>query len=191
MLSAAVEEVLWNRDALQASLDQTEGHLAHIDAFFRSTPTALANLPADSARALLRGLMAVTDFTPAHEASTRLAQAPALDSHGIRARDHVARWVRAADLVEGTVARTLARQEAVTSELSRYGAQHRSAGLSFLPAMVMRSGPATLGAVWADERLAVAIIDKATYQRVVGLRLELAIGQLDSLDAALTSALAR
>ena len=89
----------------------------------------------------------------------------------------------------------LTRSPSTTSEgvevLAQHAATGRSAGLTFLPSMVMRSDPEALVRVWSDEALATALIAKGTAQTVYGLVIERALPMLDSLEAALSSSLTR
>ena len=140
---------------------------------------------------MLRGLIGVSAFVPLNEASLALTRSPSTTSEGVEVRREVGRWLRQSDGLLGRLAQAEGGAERVAQLLAQHAATGRSAGLNFLPSMVMRSDPEALVRVWSDEALATALIAKGTAETVYGLAIQRALPMLDSLEAALSSSLTR
>ncbi len=187
LVAAVLEEVRRNRAELQEAEQVNDAHLAGVDAFFRATPDDLLLIPADSSRAVLRSLILVPGFVPVNEAALTLTRFPPTSSDGIEMRREVARWLRVSDGLVEQRASLEDRSQRVSQLLTKHAVAGRSAGLSFLPSMVMRSGPEALVSVWSDETLATVLIEKGTEQTVLGLLIERALPVLESVETALSS----
>jgi len=187
LVAAVLDEVRLNRAVLQEAERVNKAHLASVDAFFRARPDELLLIPQDSSRAVLRSLILVPDLLPLNEAALALTRSPSTNSDGIDMRREVARWLRVSDALVEQRTSLEDRAERVDQLLTRHAAAGRSAGLNFLPSMVMRSGPEALVGVWSDDVLATALIEKGTAQTVLGLLMERALTALDSVETALSS----
>jgi hypothetical protein len=191
LVAAVLDEVRLNRAALQQAEQANSAQLAGVDAFFRATPDDLLLIPADSSRAVLRSLILVPAFVPLNEAALTLTRSPPSSSDGIDVRREVAGWLRLSERLVEQRASLEDRAQRVDQLVTKHAAAGRSAGLGFLPSMVMRSGPEALVSVWSDDTLAAALIEKGTAQTVFGLLIERALPVLDSVETALSSSQTR
>ena len=189
LLASVLDEVRLNREELESVHVRNDSSLAQIDRFFRSTPEDLLALSPDDARATIRSLILVPDFTPVNEAAAALTSVSVRSPGEQAVKRGVAEWLRGVDLLMDVLGTANARAEAVDRLVSEHASENRSDGLSYLPSMVMRAGPEALLGIWSDDTLAASLIAKGTAQTVYGLVIEGRLENLRSLEESLVAVL--
>ena len=189
LLASVLDEVRLNREELESIDIRNDSSLAQIDQFFRATPEELLALSGDDARATIRSLILVPDFTPVNEATTALTSASVRSTGEQAAKRGAAEWLRGVELLMDVLGTANERAAAVDRLVAEHASENRSEGLSYLPSMVMRAGPEALVGIWSDDALAASLIAKGTAQTVYGLLIEGRLEELRSLEDSLVAVL--